>query len=100
MCELKPHVLRYWEQEFSQLKPSKRRGNRRYYLRDQIFIVLKIKQLLYEQGYTISGARQKLDEKPPPPLNSKLSQQPIPQQKIIQDVISDLEATLEILNVS
>jgi len=60
LCDLRPHVLRYWEQEFSQLSPSKRRGNRRYYQRKDVVLIRKIKELLYEQGYTIEGARQQL----------------------------------------
>lgn len=60
LCDLKPHVLRYWEEEFPQLKPNKRAGNRRYYLRDDVLMVRKIKNLLYEQGFTIEGAKTKL----------------------------------------
>lgn len=60
LCDLKPHVLRYWEQEFSQLKPVKRRGNRRYYQREDVLLVRQIKALLYDQGFTIDGARQQL----------------------------------------
>ncbi len=60
LCELQPHVLRYWEQEFAQLAPSKRRGNRRYYQLADVLLVRKIRTLLYEEGYTIEGARLKL----------------------------------------
>lgn len=60
LCDVKPHVLRYWEQEFPQLKPVKRRGNRRYYQQDDVLMVRKIRSLLYEQGFTITGARQQL----------------------------------------
>ena len=60
LCEVKPHVLRYWEQEFSQLKPVKRRGNRRYYQRQDVIIIRQIRSLLYDQGFTIGGARQRL----------------------------------------
>ncbi len=60
LCGVKPHVLRYWEQEFPQLKPIKRRGNRRYYQRHDVLLVRRIRDLLYEQGFTISGARQRL----------------------------------------
>ena len=60
LCNVKPHVLRYWEQEFPQLKPMKRRGNRRYYQRQDVILVRQIRGLLYEQGFTISGARQQL----------------------------------------
>ena len=61
LCGVKPHVLRYWEQEFTQLKPVKRRGNRRYYQHHEVLLIRKIRDLLYEQGFTISGARNRLD---------------------------------------
>jgi DNA-binding transcriptional MerR regulator len=61
LCCVKPHVLRYWEQEFTQLKPIKRRGNRRYYQHHEVLLVRRIRELLYEQGFTISGARNKLE---------------------------------------
>ena len=60
LCGVKPHVLRYWEQEFTQLKPVKRRGNRRYYQHHEVLLIRRIRALLYEQGFTISGARNKL----------------------------------------
>jgi DNA-binding transcriptional MerR regulator len=62
LCGVKPHVLRYWEQEFTQLKPMKRRGNRRYYQHHEVLMIRRIRDLLYEQGFTISGARNKLQE--------------------------------------
>jgi DNA-binding transcriptional MerR regulator len=62
LCDVKPHVLRYWEQEFAQLKPMKRRGNRRYYQHHEVLMIRRIRDLLYEQGFTISGARNKLHE--------------------------------------
>ncbi|MCO4088140.1 MAG: MerR family transcriptional regulator [Limnohabitans sp.] len=62
LCCVKPHVLRYWEQEFTQLRPVKRRGNRRYYQRHEVMMIRKIRGLLYDQGFTISGARNKLQE--------------------------------------
>ena len=62
LCRVKPHVLRYWEQEFTQLKPVKRRGNRRYYQHHEVLLIRRIRELLYEQGFTISGARNRLDE--------------------------------------
>ncbi len=62
MCGVKPHVLRYWEQEFTQLRPMKRRGNRRYYQHHEVLMIRRIRDLLYEQGFTISGARNKLQE--------------------------------------
>lgn len=61
LCGVKPHVLRYWEQEFAQLKPVKRRGNRRYYQHHEVLLIRRIRELLYEQGFTISGARNKLE---------------------------------------
>jgi DNA-binding transcriptional MerR regulator len=65
LCGVKPHVLRYWEQEFTQLKPVKRRGNRRYYQHHEVLLVRRIRQLLYEEGFTISGARNRLDDSDP-----------------------------------
>ena len=62
LCGVKPHVLRYWEQEFSQLRPMKRRGNRRYYQHHEVLMIRRIRDLLYEQGFTISGARNRLQE--------------------------------------
>src|SRR6218665_497825 len=76
LCGVKPHVLRYWEQEFTQLKPVKRRGNRRYYQHHEVLLIRRIRELLYEQGFTISGARNKLDgtnEPEQPPVPEKVS---------------------------
>jgi len=64
LCGVKPHVLRYWEQEFTQLKPVKRRGNRRYYQHHEVLLVPRIRQLLYDEGFTISGARNRLEDVP------------------------------------
>ncbi|HTT36981.1 MAG TPA: MerR family transcriptional regulator [Burkholderiales bacterium] len=64
LCGVKPHVLRYWEQEFTQLKPVKRRGNRRYYQHHEVLLIRRIRQLLYDEGFTISGARHRLDQPP------------------------------------
>ncbi len=64
LCGVKAHVLRYWEQEFSQLKPVKRGGNRRYYQHHEVLLIRRIRQLLYEEGFTISGARSRLDQQP------------------------------------
>ncbi len=61
LCGVKPHVLRYWEQEFAQLRPVKRRGNRRYYQHQEVLLIRRIRELLYEQGFTINGARNRLD---------------------------------------
>ncbi|GBG14031.1 MerR family transcriptional regulator [Novimethylophilus kurashikiensis] len=62
LCGVKPHVLRYWEQEFTQLKPVKRRGNRRYYQHHEVLLIRRIRELLYQQGFTINGARNRLEE--------------------------------------
>ncbi|MGH6608641.1 MAG: MerR family transcriptional regulator [Burkholderiaceae bacterium] len=62
LCGVKPHVLRYWEQEFTQLRPVKRRGNRRYYQHHEVLLIRRIRELLYEQGFTISGARNRLED--------------------------------------
>jgi DNA-binding transcriptional MerR regulator len=67
LCAVKPHVLRYWEQEFAQLKPVKRRGNRRYYQHHEVLLIRRIRDLLYEQGFTINGARHRLESEVPPP---------------------------------
>nr|WP_145546675.1 MerR family transcriptional regulator [Variovorax boronicumulans] len=67
LCGVKPHVLRYWEQEFTQLRPMKRRGNRRYYQHHEVLMIRRIRDLLYDQGFTISGARNKLQEYGRPP---------------------------------
>lgn len=98
LCDVKPHVLRYWESEFSQLKPCKRRGNRRYYQRKDVLMVRKIRTLLYEQGYTIGGARQQLS------LNLEVtdsSLMPLPVQptamadKNFHQIIQDLQEVLQ-----
>ena len=83
LCGVKPHVLRYWEQEFPQLKPVKRRGNRRYYQRQDVLIIRQIRSLLYEQGFTIGGARQRLtgDEAR---TDTSQSQQIIKQGKLLE----------------
>ena len=90
LCAVKPHVLRYWEQEFPQLKPVKRRGNRRYYQRQDVLIIRQIRSLLYSEGFTIGGARQKMtgDE-----ARSDLSQS----QQIIRQVRTELEDVLRLL---
>src|SRR6476659_6011625 len=64
LCGVKPHVLRYWEQEFTQLKPLKRRGNRRYYQHHEVLLIRRLRELLYEHGFTINGARNRLEEPP------------------------------------
>lgn len=86
LCAVKNHVLRYWEQEFPQLKPLKRRGNRRYYRREDVLTVRQIRSLLYEQGFTIGGARLQLDGDAPS-LNGSL----LPKETL-SEIIRDLEA--------
>ncbi len=71
LCGVKPHVLRYWEQEFTQLKPVKRRGNRRYYQHHEVLLIRRIRQLLYEEGFTISGARSRLENHLAAPVEEK-----------------------------
>ncbi|MEY1661727.1 MerR family transcriptional regulator [Isoalcanivorax beigongshangi] len=90
LCDVKPHVLRYWEQEFPQLKPVKRRGNRRYYQRQDVLVIRQIRSLLYEQGYTIGGARQQLVE-----ANS--GEQASHYQQLIRQMVSELEEVLQSL---
>ncbi|MDH3400376.1 MAG: MerR family transcriptional regulator [Chromatiales bacterium] len=90
LCGVKPHVLRYWEQEFPQLKPVKRRGNRRYYQRQDVLIIRQIRGLLYEQGFTIGGARQRLTgEEAREDVNQS--------QQIVKQIRVELEEILKIL---
>ncbi len=91
LCGVKPHVLRYWEQEFPSLKPIKRRGNRRYYQRHEVILIRQIRSLLYEQGYTIGGARQKLAD----PGVTKEETQP---EDILHGIRKELEELLKLLN--
>ena len=74
LCGVKPHVLRYWEQEFTQLRPMKRRGNRRYYQHHEVLMIRRIRDLLYDQGFTISGARNRLQD----PVPSAHDEAPLP----------------------
>ncbi len=90
MCAVKPHVLRYWEQEFPQLKPVKRRGNRRYYQRQDVLIIRQIRSLLYDDGFTIGGARQRLTGDQ---AKTDVSQS----QQIIKQLRVELEQVLKIL---
>jgi DNA-binding transcriptional MerR regulator len=92
LCAVKPHVLRYWEQEFTQLKPVKRRGNRRYYQHHEVLLIRRIRELLYEQGFTISGARARLDESAVQgkPAASKLT--PAVLRRELQNVLDLLRA--------
>jgi DNA-binding transcriptional MerR regulator len=90
LCAVKPHVLRYWEQEFPQLKPVKRRGNRRYYQRQDVIVIRQIRSLLYDEGFTIGGARQRLTGEE---AKSDLSQS----QQIVRQMRVELEEILKIL---
>ena len=90
LCAVKPHVLRYWEQEFPQLKPVKRRGNRRYYQRQDVIVIRQIRSLLYEEGFTIGGARQKLGGEE---ARTDVSQS----QQIVRQIRVELEEVLKIL---
>ncbi|MFQ5661111.1 MAG: MerR family transcriptional regulator [Gammaproteobacteria bacterium] len=90
LCAVKPHVLRYWEQEFPQLKPLKRRGNRRYYQRHDVILIRQIRSLLYEQGFTIGGARQRLS-------GSEAKDDSNQSQQIIRLLRTELEEILDIL---
>ena len=78
LCGVKPHVLRYWEQEFTQLKPVKRRGNRRYYQHHEVLLVRRIRELLYREGFTISGARNRLEEVPGKELANHIAETDLP----------------------
>lgn len=92
LCAVKPHVLRYWEQEFTQLNPVKRRGNRRYYQRQDVLMIREIRSLLYEQGFTIGGARQKMtNEKHSPAEENSFNQ-------VVDSMLKELEDVLDILS--
>lgn len=93
LCAVKPHVLRYWEQEFPQLSPVKRRGNRRYYQRQDVLTIRQIRSLLYEQGFTIGGARLQLGADPG---RSATETRGFDQERL-QDLIRELEQLLEIV---
>src|SRR5210317_1008658 len=90
LCMVKPHVLRYWEQEFPQLKPVKRRGNRRYYQRQDVLLIRQIRSLLYDQGFTIGGARQRMSGEEVKEDNSQYKQ-------MIRQMITELEEVLTVL---
>ncbi len=90
LCGVKPHVLRYWEQEFEQLKPVKRRGNRRYYQRGDVIMIRQIRSLLYEQGFTIGGARQQLE-------GDSAHNDANRSQQIIRQLRGELEQILQVL---
>ena len=90
LCDVKPHVLRYWEQEFPQLKPLKRRGNRRYYQRQDVIMVRQIRNLLYEHGFTIGGARQRLS-------GEDVKNDVNHSQQMVQQMRRELEELLRVL---
>ncbi len=90
LCDVKPHVLRYWEQEFPQLKPLKRRGNRRYYQRQDVIMVRQIRNLLYEHGFTIGGARQRLS-------GENVKNDVNHSQQMVQQMRHELEDLLRVL---
>lgn len=90
LCAVKPHVLRYWEQEFPQLKPVKRRGNRRYYQRQDVITIRQIRSLLYDQGFTIGGARQQMSGDAGKPETESY-------QELVQKMIQELEEVLAVL---
>ena len=90
LCDVKPHVLRYWEQEFPQLKPVKRRGNRRYYQRQDVIVIRQIRGLLYEEGFTIGGARNKL-------TGEEARSDATQSQQIVRQLRLELEELLRIL---
>ncbi len=90
LCEVKPHVLRYWEQEFPQLKPVKRRGNRRYYQRHDVLLIRQIRSLLYDEGFTIGGARQRLEGEG---AKNDITRS----QQIIRQTLVELEELLSLL---
>jgi DNA-binding transcriptional MerR regulator len=90
LCGVKPHVLRYWEQEFPQLKPVKRRGNRRYYQRQDVLVIRQIRSLLYEQGFTIGGARNRLD-------GEEAREDVTQTQQLVRQLRVELEDVLKIL---
>ncbi len=90
LCAVKPHVLRYWEQEFPQLNPVKRRGNRRYYQRQDVLMIRQIRALLYEQGFTIGGARQRMS-------GEEALDDTTQYKQLIRQMISELEEVLQVL---
>jgi DNA-binding transcriptional MerR regulator len=91
LCGVKPHVLRYWEQEFTQLKPVKRRGNRRYYQHHEVLLIRRIRELLYEQGFTISGARNRLDTRNEPAV--------APVAPVVEEIAMMLDGTSDLSRI-
>ena len=94
LCAVKPHVLRYWEQEFPQLKPVKRRGNRRYYQRQDVILIREIRSLLYEHGFTIGGARQQMSQE------KSESTDDVSLNELLDKMVADLETVLDLLKTS
>lgn len=86
LCAVRPHVLRYWEQEFSQLKPVKRRGNRRYYQHHEVMLIRRIRELLYEEGFTITGARNRLMHEGPAEVQAAVSVEPAQETSATMDL--------------
>lgn len=102
LCGVKPHVLRYWEQEFTQLKPVKRRGNRRYYQHHEVLLVRRIRDLLYEQGFTISGARHRLEEAGEREVPSLAADTAPPEAGYVVDMAllrREIKSVLELLHI-
>jgi DNA-binding transcriptional MerR regulator len=103
LCGVKPHVLRYWEQEFTQLKPVKRRGNRRYYQHHEVLLIRRIRELLYEQGFTISGARNKLDSRAADSAQGEYDETPVMAHEappLDREMLrSELQGILELLKL-
>jgi DNA-binding transcriptional MerR regulator len=98
LCGVKPHVLRYWEQEFTQLKPVKRRGNRRYYQHHEVLLIRRIRELLYDQGFTISGARNRLDELVSEPTKGMRSSAAGAQRTTLAAVLrKEIKSVIEVL---
>jgi len=97
LCGVKPHVLRYWEQEFTQLKPVKRRGNRRYYQHHEVLLIRRIRELLYEEGFTISGARNRLEGDAAAATRAQKSADGSAGTRAPGDVRGELLAILELL---
>src|SRR5687768_16006755 len=95
LCGVKPYVLRYWEQEFAQLKPMKRRGNRRYYQHHEVLLIRRIRDLLYEQGFTISGARNRLTEGPA--SRGSVEPEPDDDSSVVNADAIDLDDVIEAL---
>lgn len=100
LCGVKPHVLRYWEQEFSQLRPMKRRGNRRYYQHHEVLMIRRIRELLYEQGFTISGARNKLQEQQTNDRDRRLAEDPDTDNQLTDGSVSLAVEALSVSGVS